>query len=86
MGEIMQKLAVVPMPSIRMQRHLRTRFDVMMRWYSIARRSGKGSYDYETWRRQVDRFLDDIDGTIYLMGYNPLDHTAAGRRKPEKIA
>lgn len=79
MGEMMQRLAVVPVPSLRMQRHLQNRFDIMMRWYSIAQRTpGKNNPDYETWKRQVDRFFDDIDGTIYLMGYNPLDH---GKRK-----
>lgn len=76
----MQKLAVVPVPSLRMERQLRKRFESMMRWHAAAARDGKGSYAEATWKRRVDFLCDEIEGMIYLMGYNPLDH---GRRPKE---
>lgn len=71
----MQKLSVVPVPSLRMQRQLQTRYDNMQYWWRLAKKAGRGSQEERAWRNRVDLFFNDIEGTIYLMGYNPLDHT-----------
>lgn len=64
-----------PALSLSTQRRLADLHHIMMRWHGLGE---KTSTAYRNWKRCVDCFLDEVEGSIYLMGYNQLDH---GRRK-----
>jgi len=54
----------------------------MMYWWRHAQKAGKGSDEERNWKKRVDWLLNDIERSIYLMGYNRLDHG----RKPKEVA
>lgn len=75
----LQRLFLVPALSLRTKEILANRHHVMMCWHSLASKTkDKRSTAYKNWQRCVDRFFEETDGCIYLMGRNVLDH---GRRK-----